>query len=819
MSNLYILKYNNYYNRIVKKENSLSDYLEFLHYDLLNANFNVKDGINTNHVFGSSINSYDGQGDYLVVTSNSDVIESRWFIVEAMRQLTGQWVLTLRRDLMVDYYNQIIEADTYIEKAILNDDDTLIFNSEALNVNQIKTSQEQLKDATNCAWLVGYLAPNIDEPLEITASNKIDYDFTVDGIENWEYYNQSNLGTNSGIITNINSKVLYMNVKEFEGNYYDRYSFSIQNPNYPILQERAGSFDKVSEFYYARNTDKVKIKNTAYNNILTNIEAISDIIVSHFGNKIQIDNSIVNLNGSVIKDTENDIYYTLTVTPNGTVSLSEQITTTSADDIALINKVLGSPSSSLGPIYYIDNTMYRGTGVTTFNYPGFDIAVSGQRYKIELKEKTTLTSKVTITNDAMIPEDAPYRMFCMPYQPEGFGFNFRIGNFLYSMKPETSMSIMTTLITKYSGNFIYDAQILPYCPVKEFFDPTEQFDLENVQSSTGNSLEGIKYIVVKDPTNTKIQGFIAFASKVSFTTQINKKNPIENIKISNECDKYRLCSPNFNGAFDFNLAKNKGLDGFTVSCTYKPYQPYIKISPIFSGLYGQNFKDPRGLICGGDFGLSLLNDKWAEYEINNKNYLNSFNRQIENMEIKNNISRIQDIVGAGAGALGGAAAGAAAGSMVAPGIGTALGAIAGGVVSAAGGAADIFINEKLRAETLDYTKDQFNYSLQNIQALPYTLSRVSSLTVDNTIYPIIEYYTCSEREKEAFANKIAYNSMTVMVIGKIKYYINNEWRYKNIKSKGYIKGKIINITNINEDYHIASAIAEEINKGGFFKWE
>ena len=63
---------------------------------------------------------------------------------------------------------------------------------------------------------------------------------------------------------------------------------------------------------------------------------------------------------------------------------------------------------------------------------------------------------------------------------------------------------------------------------------------------------------------------------------------------------------------------------------------------------------------------------------------------------------------------------------------------------------------------ITYTED-----LQNIQALPYTLSRVSSLTVDNTIYPIIEYYTCTEREKEAFANKIAYNSMTVMIIGKI----------------------------------------------------
>ena len=48
---LYILNYNNYYNRILKKEDTLSAYLgannENLVYDLSGVNFNPNDSVNT----------------------------------------------------------------------------------------------------------------------------------------------------------------------------------------------------------------------------------------------------------------------------------------------------------------------------------------------------------------------------------------------------------------------------------------------------------------------------------------------------------------------------------------------------------------------------------------------------------------------------------------------------------------------------------------------------------------------------------------------------------------------------------------------------
>ena len=117
---------------------------------------------------------------------------------------------------------------------------------------------------------------------------------------------------------------------------------------------------------------------------------------------------------------------------------------------------------------------------------------------------------------------------------------------------------------------------------------------------------------------------------------------VENYKIENECDMYRLCSPNYTGVFEFNLAKNGGLDYIEVDCTYKPYNPYIKLNPNFKRLYGNDFNDQRGLICGGDFSLPQLSNSWANFQLNNKNYQLTFDREIQSMEISNRYQRVSD---------------------------------------------------------------------------------------------------------------------------------------------------------------------------------
>lgn len=92
MSKIYIYKFNNYYNRIIKKYNTIGDYTTngTLIHLLSSTNFNPNDGMETEHIIGTT--EYTGTGDYLIVTdgTTSNNIVSRWFILGHQRTKSGQ---------------------------------------------------------------------------------------------------------------------------------------------------------------------------------------------------------------------------------------------------------------------------------------------------------------------------------------------------------------------------------------------------------------------------------------------------------------------------------------------------------------------------------------------------------------------------------------------------------------------------------------------------------------------------------------------------------------------------------------------------------
>ena len=263
---------------------------------------------------------------------------------------------------------------------------------------------------------------------------------------------------------------------------------------------------------------------------------------------------------------------------------------------------------------------------------------------------------------------------------------------------------------------------------------------------------------------------------------------------------YRLCSPNFNGQFEFSAAMNDGVDYFNVDCSYKPFNPYIHINPNFKNLYGQDFNDARGLICGGDFSLPQLSSAWANYQLNNKNFNEIFNRDILNLEINNAVQREQQKWQIALGTVAGGLIGTGA-------TGTVAGGLIGAGASGLAGWRDYQLSEQLRQEAIDYRKDQFEYQLGNIKAIPYSIAKTSAFTYNNKIFPVLEYYTCTQEEKQALIDKIYYNGMTVMRIGTISQFLRNE--------PTYIKGKLIRLEGTDNNFHVVNEIANEINKGVF----
>lgn len=495
----------------------------------------------------------------------------------------------------------------------------------------------------------------------------------------------------------------------------------------------------------------------------------------------EVEAFIASYNGAVLYQNAlgDEAYYRISITSSAYTTATEAITS-------------GDLNYSYIEDKRIDNTTLAGT-------PNADSYKAEVKYKTLSISLTPLYENETISysvdNSCYDLQDAPYRMLCMPYGDITEIYN----NTEYTSSKDLNFQIAMAM--QDDGSKVFDIQIVPFCPLND------QFITEYGEIDAGNDNLLAHAITNND---SDILGYIYSCSQSSFKRHIEFNKTISNPKMENQCDMYRLCSPNYAGVFEFSAAKNKGISGFDISCTYKPYQPYIHLNPDFQGLYGTDFGDNRGLICGGDFSLAKITDAFTEYQLNNKNFQNVFDREIQNLEVNHKYDMIQSGVSAALGSIG---AGAAAGILT----GNAGIGLAAGGISALGGLADMSIKQSLYNEALDYKKDLFGYQLDNIKAQPQSLSRTTAYNSDNKYFPFIEYYTCTDTEKTAFANKIAYNSMKVGVIGKIEDYLDNSWTYNDITDKGYIKGQLIRIEGVNDDTHVVNAIAEELNKGVFTK--
>lgn len=405
-------------------------------------------------------------------------------------------------------------------------------------------------------------------------------------------------------------------------------------------------------------------------------------------------------------------------------------------------------------------------------------------------------------------------------------FSFNINKSLELERPQTSTSTTETKYYVFDNNSSWDTDnqtrsyfiqemvgknYRSYALVTAVADinnnPTP---LNNVKSSYDPSTYILKVGPFKKPDGITLPTTIYVEVEFTYdeiTTTTVYDNPLNlDIKINNECNFYRLNSPNYNAAFDFTLTKNdNSVDFFNVDCTYKPFDPYIHVNPNFKGLYGKDWDDARGLICSGDFSISLITNNFENYKLNNKNYQQIFNREIQNMDRLHKIDRTSQIVSDAASLV-------QSGGQLAAGIVSKnpAGIISGSTATASGVAnltTGIVQGNKKHNEQRSFKTDMFNYELGNVQAIPNALAKNTAFTFNNKLFPFVEFYSCTDVEKEAIKEKIKYNSMTVMKVGTIGQYMNY--------TEQFIKGQVIRLPDVIDDAHIANEIYNEINKGVF----
>lgn len=622
-------------------------------------------------------------------------------------------------------------------------------------------------------------------------------DYTVSNINEWEY---ASYISNPYKLYNQSVPRLYLRDQDD-----DRVDIRFNKHQNYVYSQVDGDFAASGGY-----TFDDKYLNVIENIIQTraNKTSLDEAVCSQFGlsqneNKY---NEIKNLNGQVIKIGEDykQIGVIVEASRGGTISDPLSITATSAVGTYLANLVAGINVWAGSDWDITEYPIIKGAA----NKESFGISYTYLSAKIILTPtESSIAYNFTIAANRRKLKDAPYCMFCMPYS-DSYKIK-KVENGVtntYTTIKENALSIASAVATSISAN-LYDIQLLPYCPIAKLRDMGETADL----TAYGGE-EGIDYITEDLLGQSQIMFWATYSShtfNIPFTYNVFGGDSID-FKIGAETVMMRLCSPNYNGVFEFSPHKNGGISYINVDLYYKPYQPYIHLNPDFDSLYGSDFNDARGLILGGDFSIATLSNKWKDYEIQNKNYQAMFNRQIENMEFQNRMGRIQDITGAITGTVSASSSGFMAGMMLGN-VGVAAGT-AGvfGAISAAGGVADIYLNQASRNETMDYTKDMFALTLDNIKALPNSLTRISSLNNNNKIWPFIEVYEATDEEKTALRQKIVYNGMTINRIDTISNIYSNKPSSLNL---GYFKAKVIRLPDEQEDFHLANELAAEINKG------
>lgn len=395
--------------------------------------------------------------------------------------------------------------------------------------------------------------------------------------------------------------------------------------------------------------------------------------------------------------------------------------------------------------------------------------------------------------------DAPYAMMAIPYATRTY---YNGDTLLGTITRNQALAIAQGTSRRYSsGGWLMDMQIVPYCPCREVLRSDGNIDISKAVTSAR------VYIGVKGERPNP-SGAVICCSASSFVTSCYTAKgelvslTINDIKIETLTAKNRLVSPNGNGVFEFDPAKMVYSNGATVKfdayCTYMPYQPYIKVVPRFGRLYGTQYLDYRGLVCGGDFSLPQISDSWEAYQIQNKNYQAMFNRQIESLDLQNKWSTATDITGA----ITGTISAGAAGSLIAGGVGAAV----GGVTSAAGGVLDVYANNQLRVDNREATIQQHNWQLQNIQALPYSITKVNNFNQDNTYVPYLEYYSCDDYEVDNLIKYLDKQSYNISRYGKFS-------DYKKPTGKTFLQGTIIKLESVKDDSHYLATIADEVHQG------
>lgn len=371
------------------------------------------------------------------------------------RNLVGQWNLTLYRDVCADFYNNIVGAPAFIEKAAVGEynlSDPAIFNHEDMTFNQIKTKEFVLSDPTRCKWVAAFVGKDLPAGT-YTFSNANEFIPDITG-DSGHLIFQNAIGNDS-------DSYLYMNPH----NKLVRY---IVNGKVPYGM---GYADGYLEFQMDVDTNLQIIK---YTDRPDSDYAIADIgdsrvlstpgFVDTFAeNKLYFSSNLETIYADLDSSSDIEYYWNKKLFLNSSTGKVYEVEAVKMKEEVISRDLLRLSGGAWDD--YLRTTQawldYRGGGTLLSDCPYASTQITFDAYQFRLtdvSENYTLTW--TIPEQRNRTADAPYDIIVMPYSDVGVPLNSASAN----VAMPHSLDIVSQLKTQ-KVDFIHDIQLLPYCPV------------------------------------------------------------------------------------------------------------------------------------------------------------------------------------------------------------------------------------------------------------------------------------------------------------------------------------------------------------------
>ena len=266
--------------------------------------------------------------------------------------------------------------------------------------------------------------------------------------------------------------------------------------------------------------------------------------------------------------------------------------------------------------------------------------------------------------------------------------------------------------------------------------------------------------------------------------------------INKETDTIKIVSPSRATQYLFRPYDNDGNMEFAAKITLKPYTSTIYIRPSTKGLLIYDWDDKDCMIIQEDFSLTNVNSEWTQYVYNNRNYLNTFERQIQGREYERSWERQVEQANAKADEWN-------AKNLSAQKVQTMTGNIP--IISGIMGAMatnwpdkdymnaaqlDRQYNEAMYQEGLSLSRDLFQYQLDNIKSQPLIPSKVTTIDCKFLDGIYLEYYSTNQTELISIRNFYKYNGNRIDDYGSFNDYWGSFVRGKIIISMNYTQPEI-----------------------------